>query len=297
MLGLSVSRWVEAHDGTQLHAVVTRPGGKRRPRAAVVLIHGFTMATPFWSQQLEDLGQDHLVITYDQRGHGRSGAAQGTGFSLETLGADLDAVVRALVPPDLAAVAAGHSMGGMAIMGWAAHTAGNPGARGLHGAVLCNTTAHNVAGGLVRQIPPWISGPLLGSLVPLITMPVRLEGPALPVLRTAMRVMAFGRGASESDRIRTEHLLRATHPVARSKAARFLWSMDARDALDHLTVPTTVVVGEQDRLTPAARGREIADHLGARLVVLPDAGHQGPMEAPGTVNRVIRSVVDDVLRG
>ncbi len=294
MLGISVSRWVDADDGTRLHAVVTRPGGGRAPRAAVVLIHGFTMSTPFWSQQVQDLGQDHLVIAYDQRGHGRSGSARRPGFTLEALGSDLDAIVRTLVPEGLPAVAAGHSMGGMAIMGWAAHTAARPDERGLHGLVLCNTTSHNVPGGVVRQLPPWLSGPILGGLIPLITVPVRLEGPAVPILRTAVRVMAFGRDARDSDRVRTEHLFRATHPVARSQAARFLWSMDARGTLPHLTLPTTVVVGEYDRLTPAASGRAIADRIGARLVVLPDAGHQGPMEAPHTVNRVIRELVAEV---
>jgi len=294
MLGLSVSRWVKAHDGTRLHAVVTRPGGDRPPRGAVVLIHGFTMATPFWDHQVRDLGQDQLVIAYDQRGHGRSGPARNAGFSLDALGADLDAVVRTLVPEGLPTVACGHSMGGMAIMGWAAHTKDAPQDRRIDAAVLTNTTAHSVGHGIIEAFPPWLTGPIIGGLIPALSLPVPIGGPLTPALRFGARVMAFGPGASEGDRALTEHLLRSTHPVARSKAMRFLRHLDARPALEHLTIPTTVIIGEWDRLTPPSRGREIADQLDARLVVLPRCGHQGPMEVPRTLIREIRSALDVV---
>lgn len=294
MLGLSVSRWVKADDGTRLHAVVTRPGGGRASRGAVVLIHGFTMATPFWDHQVRDLGEDHLVIAYDQRGHGRSGPARSAGFSLESIGSDLDAVVRTLVPEGLPTVACGHSMGGMAIMGWAAHTKDAPDARRIDAAVLTNTTAHSVGHGIIEAVPPWIAGPIIGGLIPALSLPVPIEGPLAPALRLGAKVMAFGPDATEGDRVLTEHLLRSTHPAARSKAMRFLRRLDARPALEHLTIPTTVIIGERDRLTPPSRGREIADRLDARLVVLPRCGHQGPMEVPRTLIREIRAALDSI---
>ncbi len=65
---------------------------------------------------------------------------------------------------------------------------------------------------------------------------------------------------------------------------------DERDALPVLAqVPTTVLVGDCDRLTPAAHSRRMAQDLGpdTRLVVVPGAGH--------SVNITRRAVVDEAL--
>jgi len=59
---------------------------------------------------------------------------------------------------------------------------------------------------------------------------------------------------------------------------------DSRDFLPEISVPTLVVVGEQDVLTPPAEAREMAAAIpGARLVTIPEAGHLTPMERPKAV--------------
>ena len=278
---------ISAADGTRLHAL---SAGPREPRAAVVLAHGITMAVSFWESQIRALRDELLVVAYDHRGHGRSGRPGAAGISLEALGSDLDAVIHELVPPELPLVVVGHSMGGIAIMGWAQLTAGRAGRR-ADAAVLLNTTAHGIPGGLVEFLPPVMARTFQRSLYPLLRTPAPIVGPLVPMLDRLVGQFALAPGHDAADRIKTARILRATHPRSRALFVRFLESVDARPALAHLDIPTLVVAGAQDRVTPPVRSHEIAAALpDARLHVLERTGHQGPMEAADEVSELIRGV-------
>jgi pimeloyl-ACP methyl ester carboxylesterase len=70
---------------------------------------------------------------------------------------------------------------------------------------------------------------------------------------------------------------------------RRMQAHSATHALAHVDVPTTVVLGLDDRMTPPARARRIAAAVGhARLVEVPGATHVLPIERPEVV-------VDEVL--
>jgi 3-oxoadipate enol-lactonase len=57
-----------------------------------------------------------------------------------------------------------------------------------------------------------------------------------------------------------------------------------------ITVPTLVLVGEHDALTPPADAQALAAAIpGARLVVIPAAGHMSPLENPRAVNAALRA--------
>ncbi len=59
---------------------------------------------------------------------------------------------------------------------------------------------------------------------------------------------------------------------------------DARAGLSAIAIPTLVLVGAQDTLTPPADAHAMADAIaGARLATIPGAGHLAPMERPGAV--------------
>jgi pimeloyl-ACP methyl ester carboxylesterase len=63
-------------------------------------------------------------------------------------------------------------------------------------------------------------------------------------------------------------------------------------------VPTTVLVGSADVMTPPAHGRRIASGIrGARFVVAPDAGHMLPLERDRLVSDELIDLVEGVLRG
>ncbi|ENZ77701.1 MULTISPECIES: alpha/beta hydrolase [Caulobacter] len=64
---------------------------------------------------------------------------------------------------------------------------------------------------------------------------------------------------------------------------------DGEAALKALRVPLLIIVGENDQITPAEGCREMAAAIGCtHLVVIPNAGHMTPMEAPSAVNGAIR---------
>lgn len=65
---------------------------------------------------------------------------------------------------------------------------------------------------------------------------------------------------------------------------------DSRPTLPAIKVPTVVIVGENDQLIPVEFSREIADGIaGAKLVIIPDAGHLSSIEQPERVNATLVS--------
>ena len=153
-LGRGRSVGVRSRDGIRLHAEVFGP----EDGYPVVLAHGITCALRVWAYQIADLAKDHRVIAFDHRGHGRSAVpARRSGYSLDCLAGDVDAVLEATLKPGERAVIAGHSMGGIAISSWAERYPDRVAER-VDAAALINTTT----GDLLRHVqfipvPPQLS--------------------------------------------------------------------------------------------------------------------------------------------
>ncbi len=68
---------------------------------------------------------------------------------------------------------------------------------------------------------------------------------------------------------------------------------DRSAILGEIAVPTLVVVGEHDALTPVARERELAERIpGARLEVMPGCGHMANLEDSEGFNRIVGDFLD-----
>jgi pimeloyl-ACP methyl ester carboxylesterase len=280
---------LETRDGTTLHVRHHTPSD---PRAAVVFAHGWGMGIRFWHHQLRELAADHQVIAYDQRGHGASGRVGDDGFSIDALGGDLADVVDAHARPDLPVVVVGHSLGGMSIL--ASARDGRVTER-ADGAVLIDTGAGDLVTGLYRK---------LGVLEELVNnvgaraMRARLPIPhrTTPVSARAVRAAALHRDASPSSVALTEQLFLDCPVDARANIGMTLSDLDLSDALPRWQVPSTVVVGRQDRLTPRHHSRRLAAELpDAELVEIDRAGHQAPLERPREVTDAIRERIDRAI--
>jgi pimeloyl-ACP methyl ester carboxylesterase len=65
---------------------------------------------------------------------------------------------------------------------------------------------------------------------------------------------------------------------------------DSTPTLREIRVPTLVVVGEEDEITPLAEAETLQRGIaGSRLAVIPRAGHLSSLENPDEFNRQVRA--------
>jgi len=276
-------RRVRSADGTVLHAEVFGP----EDAETVVLAHGWTEAIRFWTYVIRGLEKKGLrIVAYDLRGHGDSEPAKGADYAISRFGEDLEAVLAACVPEDRRAVVAGHSLGAMSIASWAgSHDV----ERRARGAVLMNTGVGNLIAehlllplpGIAQAVNRVISvHGFLGNTAPLPRF-------STPLSYAAIRYIAFGPDATPAQVAFFERMLVTCPPDVRADVGMAMSEMDLHDALPRLTVPTIVIAGAADRLTPPSHARRIAEVLPQlrRLTVLEDTGHMTPLERPDVVIR------------
>ena len=84
---------VVGDDGVPLDVVIRGTHGP-----TVVFCHGFTVDSQFWTPQIAALDGYARVVTWDQRGHGRSGWGEQSHATVDQTGRDLAAVVDAVAP-------------------------------------------------------------------------------------------------------------------------------------------------------------------------------------------------------
>lgn len=279
---------VRSADGTQLHAEVFG----RDDAPTIVLAHGWTENLTYWAYQIRELSPDLRVVAYDLRGHDRSGRAAGGDYSLARFGDDLEAVLQAAVPNDQAAVVAGHSLGAMSIAAWAEH---HDVPRRVRAAALMNTGVNRLlADSGVIRVPHFASAlaesfsrvAFLGSRAPLPKI-------SSPIQHAGIRYFAFGPAASPAQVAFFERMLIACPPDVRAAVGLAMADMDLEHALAKLTVPTLVIAGDRDRLTPQLHADRIAQALPqpAGLVILSETGHMAPLERPRELTAALRELV------
>ncbi|TQF69443.1 alpha/beta hydrolase [Rhodococcus spelaei] len=277
---------VVSADGHPIHTLAY--GDPDAP--VIVLSHGWTCSTQFWYPQVNALADEFRVVTYDQRGHGRTGLGP-TPLAPALLGDDLDAVLSATVPEGRKAVVVGHSMGGMSIMSWALKYPERVQQKAR--AVMLASTGPDrlVAETTVIPLPkraPAVPVPvgraILGSKAPLIA--------PSPLTRRGVQYVAMAAGSTREEIDFCVRIVQDCSPATRGGWGRALSTLDIGASLDNLTVPTTVLVGTADRLTPPVHSVRMSDRLDAaghlqRLIRLPGIGHMSTIEAPAAVNAEI----------
>ncbi|MDT7544884.1 MAG: hypothetical protein QOE99_994 [Actinomycetota bacterium] len=70
---------------------------------------------------------------------------------------------------------------------------------------------------------------------------------------------------------------------------------DAARLADEVRCPTLVIHGDEDAISPLARGEALADLVGAELVVMPGSGHEPQCRAPQAVNAHLERFLDKAL--
>jgi pimeloyl-ACP methyl ester carboxylesterase len=233
----------------------------RRGRDPMVLIHGLGCDASMWDGVVAALPSDLGLVIPELRGHGSSTL----GWRLPSVDQWADDVVRLLREKGIESPAiAGLSMGGYTALGIAA---AHPGfARAF--AFLSTTAAPDDDAGRHRRAAG-------------ITT-IRREG--WKRFAAAFIPSALNASCPQFEAHRKHLMTMFEHagdsglpPTLMALAAR----PDRRALIPEITVPSVVIVGSVDVLTPPDRARELAAGIpGAQLHVLDNVAHKSAMEAP-----------------
>jgi pimeloyl-ACP methyl ester carboxylesterase len=237
----------------------------------MLLVHGFPLDHTMWDAQIKALSGCARVIAPDLRGFGQTPLAPGDaerGVSMEAYADDLAELLDRIAIRE-PIVLVGFSMGGYAAWQFMRKY----GAR-LRAVIQCDTrakadTEEARAGRLkmAENVAEWGSGRVAEMMGPKLFASATFE--------TQPKVVAAVRAVVER-----------TPPAGIAAAQRGMAARpDVTSLLPTIKVPTLVLVGEHDAISPAAEMKEIADAIpGAEYVVIPRAGHMTTMEEPEAVN-------------
>lgn len=236
----------------------------------MLFLHGVGSDRRVWSEQLADLGQGHRALAIDFRGHGES-EVPAERITRQAFAADVVGVLDALSLETTHLV--GLSMGGVVAL----ETFKLYPQRVLS-LVLADTFAF---------FPGWEKGMTqreqdLQRMSMREIAECRIPDCLKPQPDPRKLVLAIEQMAAKDKRV-----------YAESSAAT--WSPDYRSLLSQITVPTLILWGEYDDLTPRSLSEELHWRIKAsHLVLIPDAGHISNLDNPAAFNAAVREFLSRV---
>ncbi|MFD4428734.1 alpha/beta fold hydrolase [Nocardia sp. NPDC058497] len=291
---------VTADDGVP---IAVRTFGADDATLTVVFVHGHCLHTGSWAilreQLLEHWDAGTRMVFYDHRGHGESGHAHHTTYTIDQLATDLDAVLRAVAPKG-PVVLVGHSMGAMVLLAYArlfpaaigervagigliAGAAGGITEVGL-GRLLNRHAVASLQRAVVhaprvmqasKRFSRWIFGPLIREA----SAGTRRVNPRVAAIATAV--------------------LNETPLLTMSGFLSSLLTFDEAHTLPRLReLPTLVLAGSADLMVPFTHSVVLASQLaGAELVRIEGAGHSVILECAEEVAHSIATLVARAAAG
>ena len=238
--------------------------------APVLFVHGFPLDHTMWREQLGALSQTHRVIAPDLRGFGRSGVTPGK-VTMKQYADDLVALLDHLqirMPVTLCAL----SMGGYIAWQFFLNYHGR-----LERLILCDTKAaadSEAARENRLQMADLVLNEGTASLAE--NMPAKLFSSR--TLETQPELVEEVR-----------NVIRNTSPEGVSAALLGMAGRPDMSAwLGQIDVPTLLIVGRDDQISTTEKMRGMSQAIAeSTLVVVDDAGHMAPLEAPEAVNAAI----------
>jgi len=240
---------------------------------AVLFLHAFPLSLAMWDEQAEALAATHQVIRFDARGFGGSPPGDGL-LTMERIADDAASLLDHLGVSR--AVVGGCSMGGYAAFALVRRHPDR-----LRALVLVDTRAGAdtaearknralLAERVLREGAAAVAEAFLPKLIGETTHRDR------PLVVARVRAMIL------------QHEPRGLADALAGLAAR----ADSTSTLREIRIPTLVVCGAEDVLTPVAEAEALQRGIaGSRLEVVPEAGHLSSLENPGPFNRALSDFV------
>lgn len=248
--------------GTKIHYL----GAGNPEGLPVVLIHGFPFSHAMWEPQIEALKDKYRVVACDVRGHGKSEAGDGL-YTIELFADDLLGLLDHLKIKQ--AVLCGLSMGG-----YIALRVLERAPERVQALVLCDTRSEADAN--------------QGKLLRAAAMKA-IQKDGLPAFAENFAKSVFSPktlAASLPCVARVKELMKANPPLgARGALLALAARTDSTPGLPNIKVPTLILVGEDDALTPPALSEAMNKAIpGSELRLIPSAGHLSNVENPAEFN-------------
>ena len=241
---------------------------------AVILLHGYPLDGAMWSGVARALSTQFRVLKPDLPGRGNTeapapGSIEGYADFLETIVGSLEGPVGL----------AGFSFGGYISLAFLKRRPERVRALAL---VDTRASADDDAGRAKRD--ETIAAVREKGVAPLLeAMPGKLLSPESLARKDLVE--------------RVERIIsRQTPDTVQADLAAMRDRPDSTGLLPEISIPTLVVVGERDVLTPPADSEAMAAAIpGARLVTIPGAGHLTPMERPKAVSQALAEFYTSAL--
>jgi len=283
-------RHVRSFDGTSLAWVSSGDGD-----LGVIFANGIACTDTYWTflyPHLADHG--HKVVFWDYRAHGRSDPpADPDEITMQAHARDLWAVADAADVKR--AVLVGHSMGVQTIL--EAYRQVPSRVAGLV----------PIAGPFEHPDRTFYGGPLLHFLLPFMGLSVT---PVPPLTRTVWRALASQRdllywsgragqmiGPHAPRKLMSEYFahVETLDPLICYRMVKAMGDHSAKDLLPAIDVPTLVLAGAKDVMTPPRLAEHMATSIAhARLEVFADGFHTLPIDDPARINRLVQEFVADI---
>ena len=250
-------------NGISMHYTLNGPASA----PVVTLSHSLATHLGMWEPQVAALAARYRVLRYDTRGHGRTDAPGGP-YSLDQLAEDAVALLRALGIERTHFV--GLSMGGM--IGQVVALKHSEMLRSL---VLCDTSSR----------VPLEARPMWEERIR-TTEQQGMEPHVEPTIGRWFTAPFAATHPEIVEPVRT--MIHQTEPQGYVGCCHAIKALDLTDGLSAISVPTLIVVGEDDPGTPVAASRTIHERItGSDLVVLKFASHLSNVEQPEAFTKAL----------
>ncbi len=243
----------------------------------IIFVHGFPFNKHMWQHQADFLGKSYHVITYDIRGFGKSTSQNFRPVSIDLFSEDLLALMDSLHIEK--AVVCGFSMGGYIVMN------------------------------AVKRFPDRFSALILADTQSIGDSPDMKENRQDAIVEiSSFGLKSFAENFTKKlfSRASLKHNLQLVKTVKQSILATspeaIIATLDALanreplcDSLHRIDVPTLIICGSEDQLTPIEQSVYLQQNIPNALIeVVNKAGHLANLEQPEKFNKIIYNFIENL---